>query len=231
MALESPRGVLSAALLVATFLASPPASAHLALTYPPSRYGKDVLKAGPCGKTGGTRSANVTVLRPGAVLTVEWDEYVNHPGHFRISFDDDGDDAFQNPVCKSGCTTTSPVFEFGGDPSILKDDIPDTPQGGVSQVDVTLPDIECDNCTLQAIQVMYDKPPYVAPGNDIYYQCADLVLSRTLPLSDGGVEAASSASTDPGGCSVSVGRSAGKMPLVLSAVAALLARRRRRSRR
>lgn len=41
-----------------------------------------------------------------------------------------------------------------------------------------LPDVECDNCTLQAIQVMYDKPPYVTPGNDLYYQCADLVLRR-----------------------------------------------------
>jgi hypothetical protein len=27
---------------------------------------------------------------------------------------------------------------------------------------------------------MYDKPPYQTPGNDIYYQCADLVLRREI---------------------------------------------------
>ncbi len=47
---------------------------------------------------------------------------------------------------------------------------------------VTLPDVECDNCTLQLIQVMSDKPPWgPGGGNDIYYQCADLVLSRDAP--------------------------------------------------
>ena len=57
---------------------------------------------------------------------------------------------------------------------------------GTNSVMVTLPDIECSNCTLQAIQVMYDKPPYVIPGTDIYYQCADLVLARSQPGIDAG---------------------------------------------
>ncbi|MCA9560948.1 MAG: hypothetical protein KC583_20510, partial [Myxococcales bacterium] len=46
---------------------------------------------------------------------------------------------------------------------------------------VTLPDVECDNCTLQVIQVMFDKPPQTSPGNDLYYQCADLVLRGDGP--------------------------------------------------
>src|SRR5690606_6077325 len=39
----------------------------------------------------------------------------------------------------------------------------------------TLPDIECESCTLQVVQVMYDKKPY-GDGNDLYYQCADIAL-------------------------------------------------------
>ena len=49
------------------------------------------------------------------------------------------------------------------------------------EVPVTLPDIECDGCTLQLIQVMTDKPPFDG-ADDFYYQCADLRLSRTATL-------------------------------------------------
>jgi len=155
--------------------------AHIALQYPPSRYGPDVLKQGPCGVTGGSRSENVTELKSGAQIEVVWDEYVNHPGHFRISFDNDGDDDFVDPICLSGCDTRTPEIATYSNATVLLDDIPDTPDGGISRVTVTLPDVECDRCTLQVIQVMYDKPPYEVPGNDIYYQCADLILRRDMP--------------------------------------------------
>jgi hypothetical protein len=122
---------------------------------------------------------NVTVLEPGASLTVTWDEYVDHPGHFRISFDADGDDDFVDPPCLSGCNTRNPAIELYSNDTVLLDGIADT-IGGQSSASVTLPDVECERCTLQVIQVMYDKPPYVSPGNDIYYQCADLVLRRSV---------------------------------------------------
>jgi hypothetical protein len=50
--------------------------------------------------------------------------------------------------------------------------------------DVKLPDVECDNCTLQVLQVMTDPFPIHAPydpsptGDDLYYQCVDLVLKK-----------------------------------------------------
>lgn len=39
-------------------------------------------------------------------------------------------------------------------------------------------DVDCDECTLQLIQVRYDAPPYtVGPDStDMHYQCADIVL-------------------------------------------------------
>jgi hypothetical protein len=162
--------VASCALLIAL-----PAAAHLDLLSPTSRYGGAVLKFGPCGTPGGQRSANVTTLEPGAAVEVVWDEYIDHPGHYRIAFDADGDDDFVDPVCLSGCQTRTPEIDLYSNAAVLLDGIADT-VGGEVRATVTLPDIECDNCTLQVIQVMYDKPPYALPGDDIYYQCADLVL-------------------------------------------------------
>jgi hypothetical protein len=92
---------------------------------------------------------------------------------------------------------------------------------------VTLPDLVCDNCTLQVIQVMYDKPPYTTPGNDIYYQCADLVLRVGGAPPDAGIEPGAQSST---GCSVGVidgGSSAGLNGLLLLWLARRLARQRR----
>jgi hypothetical protein len=57
----------------------------------------------------------------------------------------------------------------------IEDDPPTYPLYSVS---ITLPDVECDNCTLQLIQVMYDKVSNGFGNDDIYYQCADLVLRR-----------------------------------------------------
>ncbi len=167
-------------MLVSVALAVP-AAAHLALRTPPSRYGDTVLKTGPCGRDGGARSANVAVLEAGSRLDVVWDEYIDHPGHFRISFDADGDDDFIDPLCLDECDSQSMSIELYSNHTVLADGIADT-QGGVSRATVRLPDVECDNCTLQVIQVMYDKPPFTIPGNDIYYQCADLVLRRSPAL-------------------------------------------------
>lgn len=146
------------------------AHAHIQLTYPTQRYSDQ--KYGPCGRLNDTgRGATVTTLPPGATITVTWDETINHPGHFRISFDDDGQDGFADPAGYDDYYTV---------PSVLADNIADTPSGGPSSFEITLPNIECDNCTLQVVQVMTDKQPY-GDGNDLYYQCADLILSADAP--------------------------------------------------
>lgn len=171
------RAVAKALVFAVVVAGALPAAAHLGLDYPPSRYGPNVLKIGPCGIGGGLRSNNVTTLEPGATIEVAWDEYVDHPGHYRIAFDIDGDDDFVDPPCLSGCNSRSPTIEFYSNDAVVLDGIPDE----TDSARVTLPDVECEHCTLQVIQVMYDKPPYVIPGDDIYYQCADLVLRRSVP--------------------------------------------------
>jgi hypothetical protein len=182
-----------------------PASAHIQLSSPSKRYTDQ--KVGPCGRANGARTNNVTELAPGSTLTVTWNETIDHPGHFRIAFDDDGTDDFINPA-----TAT----DFNNSPAVLVDNIPDTPGGGESSVEVTLPDIECDNCTLQLIQVMTTSGPI---GNDdLYWQCADLRLTNNP---SGDVDAGPDDGGDgDSGCSAS-GSSASLAGLLL-AFAALL---------
>jgi MYXO-CTERM domain-containing protein len=158
--------------LVATALAlfASHAGAHIDLTSPAPRHaGGTEQKVGPCGIAGSVRGPNITTYAPGETITVTWDETVPHPGHFRISFDEDGDDGFVNPAT---------VDELNSAPTVLVDGIADKDGTQSYTQEVTLPNIECDNCTLQLIQVMSDKPPYdpTPAGNDIYFRCADLIL-------------------------------------------------------
>jgi len=176
----------SFALAVTSFslvvLAAPSAQAHIELTSPTPRY--DDQKEGPCGR-GKTdkRTTNITTFAPGEKITVTWTETVNHPGHYRISFDPDGTSAFVDPKSFTDLNTA---------PSVLVDGIADTPGKKTYSQEVTLPDVECDNCTLQVVQVMTDKAPY-GNGDDLYYQCADLVLTRGATEEDAGSSGSSGA--------------------------------------
>ncbi len=200
--------------------------AHLDLLSPVSRYGPDVLKTGPCGVSSGERTGNVTYYEPGETIEVRWEEYVEHPGHYRVAFDDDGDDDFVDPAT---------MMEFYSNDTVLLDGIPDKGAGEREYMaTITLPDLACDRCTLQVIQMMYDKPPYTTPGNDIYYQCADLVLRQDGASPDAGTDAGADMGTDAGtgtgsGCSAAPGSVAGlgMMPMFLILLACRLAQRRR----
>ncbi|MFO0577350.1 MAG: SCE4755 family polysaccharide monooxygenase-like protein [Polyangia bacterium] len=164
----NPRLLCSASLLV-TVLAATDAQAHIALMSPKARYSD--LKSGPCGRGAlDVRTNNVTTFKPGETITVTWQETVSHPGHYRIAFDPDGTH-FTDP---SSFTDTAPRMY------VLKDNIADKTGTQMYTDTVTLPNVECTNCTLQVIQVMTDKPPY-GDGNDLYYQCADLVLRADPP--------------------------------------------------
>lgn len=157
-------------------LTSAQASAHIQLDEPTARYADQ--KRGPCGlATDPGRGDKITTYEPGATITVKWRETVPHPSHYRISFDADGQDDFKDP---------NDYMDFNSNPAVLLDAIEDKSGTGAYEVQVTLPDVECDRCTLQLVQVMYDKPPYTVGGNDLYYQCADLTLKRATPAPDMG---------------------------------------------
>ncbi|HLV21087.1 MAG TPA: SCE4755 family polysaccharide monooxygenase-like protein, partial [Polyangiaceae bacterium] len=185
-------------------------SAHLDLTAPPPRLsgtaGGFQLKSGPCGQSANGRTDQVTVFEPGATITVEWTEYLDHPSYYRIAFDVDGDDDF--PIRQN----MDDVVRQGDDPEA------ENPVGGVVlayvyeepnletySAQVTLPDVECETCTLQVIQFMYDKL-----GNNMddeyYFQCADIALRRS---GGGGDAGAAGAPAGSGGTPPATGGSGG----------------------
>lgn len=164
--------------VLASLVISGTASAHIAMTVPAVRTVDQ--KTGPCGAAGSTRGANVTTFAPGETITMEWDETVDHPGHYRIAFDDDGND-FQNP--------NNPNDDF---PGTLVEPIVDKVGGHYTQ-EFTLPTTPCDNCTLQLIQVMTTSVPY----NSFYFQCADIRIEGDAPDPDP-EEVGGGCSTGPG---------------------------------
>jgi uncharacterized protein (TIGR03382 family) len=216
-------------LTIAGVLAPSVALAHVTLTFPPPRT--SAQKDQVCGAANSVRGTNVTTLPPGATISVTWLETIDHPGHYRIAFDEDGQ-GFPVPLTADEDTT--------GMPTVVMDLIPDIqgnkpPTGRPYSVNITLPNIECNNCTLQLTQLMTDKPPYrqAPPTDDIYYQCADITLSASAPdagpnqpTPDAGVDPGNPMNPDGevgGGCSTGAGAGL--------AVAAMLAGLRRRRKR
>lgn len=179
------------------------ASAHIALRSPAPRTTE--MKAGPCGGAGSVRGATTTTFAPGQTITVEWDETVDHPGHYRIAFDDDGDDVFVNPMTHADSY-----------PWVLAEPIADKAGGHYTQ-QVTLPDAECTNCTLQLMQIMTTVEPY----NSFYYQCADI----TIAAAGGGDNTGDGGGTS-GGCAAG-GGAPGLAFAGLALVGVVRSRRRR----
>jgi len=107
---------------------------------------------GPCG--GIARTNNPAVLKSGDVVTVKFRETIYHNGHFRIAF--------------------SPAADANFDENVLVDSIPAVRnvKDGIYTQTITLPDIACDDCTLQLIQFMSDSQTN-------YYSCADIQLTAT----------------------------------------------------
>jgi hypothetical protein len=199
------------------------ASAHLSLESAgthKSRYGDDEIKHGPCGRVDGKRGTNVYTYKPGETITIKALENIPHPSYFRIAFDQDGDDDFVEPKsikpidpkrkCPFNADDKCGASDFFNSPAVLMDNLDPHLSNGMQTYtwQVKLPDVECDNCTLQVIQVMEDvvHGAYSPKGasnelfyiEDIYHTCIDLVLKKdatgggnptpTPPETDGGTD-------------------------------------------
>jgi hypothetical protein len=218
-----------AALVVATQFCSGSARAHIHLLEPIPRYPDQVAnenKSCPCGVGRSNRTCRfeddrsdpdrstdrVTTVAAGSRLVIRWDEYFGHAGRFRVAFDEDGAD----------------LSDFNAHPLA---DIPDpmgrvgnTGDGSIWEVEVTVPETLCENCTLQLIQVMdgaTEEPVPDPVGRSTYYQCADIRIVESLP--------------DDGGCNLMAGSGArsapGSLGLALLALSSWVRGRRRRGAR
>lgn len=168
------------------------AFAHIALLEPPARYSRDFVKAGPCGHAENPPGEVQATYVAGDTIAVRWDEFIGHPGHFRVSLSAVGDGAFVDPAGYDDLYVAD---------NVLLDDIEDPDGRREHEVQITLPVVECDACVLQLVQVMTDKPPWGPDGgNDLYYQCADIRLvgsASELPQSSG---SAAEDDADSSGC-------------------------------
>jgi MYXO-CTERM domain-containing protein len=243
--------------LVAVLVALPAvAHAHIYLTAPTGRGeppNGDPQKNKHCGRQGRMLD-RVTTLEPGATITVAWKETINHSGWYRISFQPNGE-VFRIPPASNGpnsagANSNFPTEDYTGmtDPdngsTVLMDRILDDGNLVMKTRQITLPNIECDNCTLQVISVMTTSANYsTADMGSIYYQCADITLARNAP--DAGPQATDNdAGIDPGGGGggsetqynptivsggCSTGGASGTAPVALALLGFAGLRRRRRS--
>jgi hypothetical protein len=228
------------------------AHAHIHLLEPLSRTDDvqgDPQKNQHCGTAAAGRTARVTTFLPGQTITVKWMETIDHPGWFRIAFQANGE-VFGIPPASNGPNGAGAASNFPTEnrtgmvdavngSMVFKDRIADGAVNVMRTETVTLPNIECTNCTLQFIQVMTNAGTYTtdAASDDIYFNCADITLTANAP--DAGVPdmTADASVTDPGTnpgvdpSQVSGGCSAGGIagwPAAL-ALAGFAGRRRRRS--
>lgn len=182
--------VPSSAFAAAVALFSSSAAAHIELIEPAPRYVLPANKSCPCGdgdsnrtcqvtaaeSTDPNRSTNVTTFEAGSTITIVVEEYIDHAGRMRVAFDPDGAD----------------LADFNDD--ILLD-IPDPDDRTITQanpyrweLEVTLPDMTCENCTLQVIQAMHGdtENPVLDPAPlSTYYTCADIQLVAQGTLEEG----------------------------------------------
>jgi MYXO-CTERM domain-containing protein len=193
--------------LGSAWLAPLDASAHFHLTSPPAKFEQNALgdpqKAPPCGDAGASvPSGMITTVQAGDTITIEIEETIFHPGHYRIAIaGDDGVFPDEPPVtpgptdCGSAPIDPAPSFP------VLADGVweHDGTLAGPQTVEVTIPaDFTCENCTLQIIQFMSNHA-LNNPGGCYYHHCAAIkveagpVGGTTSPGDDSG------GTTDPGG--------------------------------
>jgi MYXO-CTERM domain-containing protein len=191
----------------ATLASSAHAHIDVLLGDAPGRAGDQ--KAFPCDGPRG----EVLTYAPGATVEMNVTEGIPHPGYFRIAFDVDGEDFVEprsiKPIEKNrGCPFNDKDQcgepDFCNNETVLLDNLAPHPGnllgfGVMYNWKFKLPDVECDNCTLQIIQVMEDTVhgaycPYDMdvckdeqnPTQDIYHRCFDIKLKAGAKNGSGG---------------------------------------------
>lgn len=125
----------------------------------PPRSTNAGLKTGPCGNV--ARTASARQFTAGSVITIEWEEVVDHPGRYEFYFSPANDQNFT--LLKSVPDTQDGIIPSG--------------QSHRYSTELQLPSQTCDACTLQMIQVMTEDPQ----NPSLYFSCADIQLVSGTP--------------------------------------------------
>lgn len=162
-----PASLFSMALVAASVFISVEAGAHARIALGsnlPPRSTSPGLKSAPCG--GIIRTNIPTVLQAGTVMTVSWEETINHPGQFEFSFSKK-DDADFAPM-KLNTDVDAVIID-------TQDGTNDLPHQ--FSTTVKIPTENCSACTIRLIQVMTENPA----NPTFYYSCADVQIVNGTP--------------------------------------------------
>lgn len=180
------------------FLGTAPvlADGHFKLVEPASRIVEDPRgdpqKLGPCGGTSanaGTPSGIVNQAVGAAKLHIKVQETIYHPGFYRVALAVKSvDELPADPVAVTRETDKGPWSISGAIQSnpqapVLADGLfshRTRPAAGTQlapwETDVTLPNINCEKCTVQIVQFMEDHG-FNKDGGYTYHHCADIKIT------------------------------------------------------
>ncbi len=148
----------------------------------------DPQKLGPCGGTTaipGTPSGVITNVKGGQNLHIKINETIYHPGHFRIALVSTPDKLPPDPETvtretEKGPYSVSAKIDPNPKPPVIADGLfvhnvrPATPN--VWETDIKIPNVNCDNCTLQVIQWMAEHG-FNKDGGYTYHHCAAVKIT------------------------------------------------------
>ena len=173
------------------------AEAHFALLQPPSALAiEDGGKGGPpCAA--GPDSNMVTAAQGGHPISIKLSEFIFHPGHYRVALSINSRSelpADPEVVQDSDGNSISASIQSSIKAPLLADGLftHTRAPNGDWQTTLTLPNLNCEKCTLQIIEFMAQH------GADFFYHhCADLKITAdpNLPLADSSWPRAAGAQT------------------------------------
>ena len=158
---------------------------HFSLLAPASALQTENGGKGPAPCGDGVESNIVTAVRGGHPVPIQLQEFVFHPGHYRIalSVNSRAELPPDPDVVDSDGVSISASIQKPVRIPVLADGMfaHTSPPSGDWRGEVILPNINCDHCTLQVIEFMAE---HGAPF--FYHHCADLKIQAdtTLPPAD-----------------------------------------------
>src|SRR6188768_1526990 len=216
-------------LCVSLFALPRAAQAHFTILAPPPASTSTNGGKGdpPCGPTN-MASNVVTPVMGGSKLMLKVNETVSHPGFYRVALSiksrselpadnvvKDASGMVLLPTSTGMAATaeyqTNPVFP------VLADNLFPHTSGAMFSGEITLPNVNCDKCTLQVIEFMANHGSNGPKAGFFYHHCADLKITAdtSKPIFDptagsgaGGGSSGGAAGT-PGAAGASVAGSGG----------------------
>ena len=161
------------------------AGGHFSLLAPASALQTENGGKGPAPCGDGVESNIVTAVRGGHALPIQLQEFIFHPGHYRIalSVNSRAELPPDPDVVDSDGVSISASIQKPVRIPVLADGMfaHTSPPPGDWRGEVTLPNINCDRCTIQIIEFMAE---HGAPF--FYHHCADLKIQAdtSLPPAD-----------------------------------------------